>query len=295
MQNSASFWTDIKNLEMQLTKAPDSFCFAGLSEAYLKAGLIDDALYVARAGVAKHPAYLAGQRAFSLACHAKGLDEEALAALLRIVAAVPEDVSSQKLLALLLIKAGKRESAIQVYQIALEFAPEDVECRLQLESLERSAGSAAFYDEDVEEIIEDLEILDEFDEEYLETESLQAKAAHDPLATVTLAELYVTQGYVNKALEIYRAIQDENPADRTIKERVTELETLYAGLTDPLEKCDDCCEEGGASGAVISAPVADIFMATAPLPAVPLQGISDNARATLDGWLDNIRRIKSCR
>lgn len=50
MQDSASFWTDIKNLEEQLAKSPDSFCFARLSDVYLKVGLVDDALHVARQG-----------------------------------------------------------------------------------------------------------------------------------------------------------------------------------------------------------------------------------------------------
>jgi len=55
MRDSASFWTDIKNLEEQLAKNPDSLCFARLSEIYLKTGLIDDALHTARLGVTKHP------------------------------------------------------------------------------------------------------------------------------------------------------------------------------------------------------------------------------------------------
>jgi len=272
MQDSASFWTDIQKLEEQLSKAPGSFCFAGLSTVYLKVGLIDDALHMAREGVAKHPDYLAGQRALALACHAKGLNDEALASLQRIVVALPEDVQSQKLLGRLLVEAGKQESALQVYRTVLEFDPEDVECRLQLESLERltRATESAFMsdegDEDDEEIIEDLEILDEFDEEYSETEHLSSETRHDPLSTATLAELYVTQGYVKKALEIYRAIQDDNPVDRTINERITELEALNAGVTESVL-----------------------------VPAVPLQGTSDNALATLDGWLENIRRIKSCR
>jgi tetratricopeptide (TPR) repeat protein len=289
MQDSASFWTAIKTLEEQLSKAPDSFCFARLSSVYLKAGLIDDALHVAREGIAKHPDYLAGQRALSTACHAKGLNDEALAALQRIVVAIPEDIPSQKLLGRLLVEAGDQDSALQVFRIALEFAPEDVECRLQLESLERSAEAAECasisedgdeengydeYDENDEEIIEDLEILEEFDEEFSETEPLVPDTAHDPLLTATLAELYVKQGYINKALEIYRAILNDNPMDQAIKERVAELE---AALTESLEIPDDTVEFESST------------------LAVPLQGIADNARATLDGWLENIRRIKSCR
>ena len=337
MQDSASFWTAIKTLEEQLSKAPDSFCFARLSSVYLKAGLIDDALHVAREGIAKHPDYLAGLRALSTACHAKGLNDEALAALQRIVVAIPEDIPSQKLLGRLLVEAGDQESALQVFRIALQFAPDDVECRLQLESLERSAVAAecAFISDDVdednefdeydendendEEIIEDLEILEEFDEEYLETEPLVPETAYDPLLTATLAELYVKQGYINKALEIYRTILNDNPMDQAIEVRVAELE---AALTESVGKSDDTVEEEDDEVPALRTPAEDFFQATAPIsvpepdtlplfeshqawadvsafessaPAVPLQGIADNARATLDGWLENIRRIKSCR
>ncbi|MEI7817338.1 MAG: hypothetical protein WCI45_09130, partial [Desulfuromonadales bacterium] len=78
MQDSASFWTDIKAFEDQLASLPDSFCFAKLSDVYLKVGLIDDALHVARRGCMIHPRYLSGLRALSEACHAKGLDNEAI-------------------------------------------------------------------------------------------------------------------------------------------------------------------------------------------------------------------------
>jgi tetratricopeptide (TPR) repeat protein len=304
MQDSASFWTDIKKLEEQLAKAPESFCFADLSSVYLKAGLIEDALYVARLGVAKHPEYLAGQRALSQACHAKGLNDEALTALKRIVVAIPEDVSSQKLLGRLLIESGEAEAAVKVYRIAQEFAPEDVECRLQLESLERSgetAGSAFTacdgddFTEGDEEIIEDLEILEEFDEGTSGTDPLLTESDHDPLSTVTLAELYVKQGFIHKALEIYRAILVDNPVDQAIEKRLTELEALDADQTECDEKYDDACENEGDDVPVISTSGGELFSATASSPVMPLQGIADNALATLDGWLENIRRIKSCR
>jgi tetratricopeptide (TPR) repeat protein len=301
MQNPASFWTEIKCLEEQLSKAPDSFCFAGLSTVYLKAGLIDDALHVARQGVAKYPCYLAGQRALSLVCLAKGLGDEAMAALQRIVAALPEDVSSQLQLGRLLVEAGDQVSAIKVYRIALEFAPEDVECRLQLESLERLPGSTTSlsdddYDEsDDDEIIEDLEILEEFDEEYTEAEPQLSDTAHDPLSTVTLAELYVTQGFIKKALEIYHAILVDNPLDQAINERITELQALDTGVTESVAQCDDNFDDEAYDEAVFTAPAEELFLATAPVPTVPLQGVADNALATLDGWLENIRRIKSCR
>ena len=261
MQDSASFWTDIKNLEEQLAKSPDSFCFARLSGVYLKVGLVDDALHVARQGVMKHPRYLSGQRALSLACHAKGLNDEALAALKLVTEAMPEDVPSQKLLGRLLAEAGNQDTACQAFRTALEFAPDDVECLIELGSLERLAGvteSTLEPDEGDEEIIEDLEILEELDileedqPEQPESEfqfqeapagsETVAAPHHDPLSTGTLAELYVSQGFIHKALGIYRAILADNPADRVTAERVAELEVLEAGPVKTDTEIDDTDE-----------------------------------------------------
>lgn len=338
MQDSATFWTDIKNLEELLAKDPDSLCFARLSEVYLKVGLIDDALHAARLGVMKHPRYLSGQRALSLACHAKGLNDEALAALKLVAEALPEDISSQKLLGRLSAEAGDRDAACRAFRTALEFAPEDIESRIELESLEGSAGETASVRETVEDdeaVIEDLEMLEEIEvleDEQPESELLShdvppapdtaAAPHHDPLSTGTLAELYVKQGFIHKALEIYRAILADNPADQLIGERVVELEALESAVSEPAAELDDAFEVEAEEETVFSMP-SDAFnqrieavampesgdfsgfelqQASADVPgfgsdASPLhsEGVADNALAALDGWLENIRRIKACR
>jgi tetratricopeptide (TPR) repeat protein len=337
MQESASFWTDIKDLESRLAKSPGSFCFARLSEVYLKVGLVDDALHVARQGVKKHPRYLSGQRALSLACHAKGINDEARAALMLITEAMPEDVSSQKLLGRLLSEAGDQEAACQAFRRVLEFAPDDVESRIELEALERSAGiaSSPVDSDDDEEIIEDLEILEETDvpedeqpeplvrlREVPAGSDIAAPLHHDPLSTGTLAELYVRQGFIHKALEIYRAILDDNPADQVTAGRVAELEELEAGAAEPDTEVDETVEEEAGDESAFGMPAEAFFQETGvagvqepsgtPAPerrqayeevsgeesgasSPPLKGRADNALAVLDGWLENIGRIKSCR
>ncbi len=342
MQESASFRTEIESLEDQLAETPDSFCFARLSEAYLKMGQIDDALRVARLGVTKHPRYLSGQKALSLACHAKGLDDEALAALELITDAVPEDVTSQKLLGRLYAAAGNQDAACRSFRTALEFAPDDPECGIELEALARPSvmTEAAFgpdgYEEEEEEIIEDLEIYEEIDilEDYegeSESEFLSqetppesdvATASHndDPLSTVTLAELYVRQGYINKALDIYRALLADNPADLAMAARVDELEALETGGSKPESEDDSAFDEDAVDDpdfSMLFETAAHEAGTTANLDAVALpdgedrqadaaftdsestvssqpQAGSGNALATLDGWLENVGKIKSC-
>jgi len=323
-QDNASFWAYIKNYEERLTQNPDSYIFAHLSDVYLKVGLIDDALYTARQGVARYPGYVAGLRSLALACHAKGLLAESREALEKVVAALPEDREAQKLLGRLLSMNCNNMDAARAFRTVLEFYPDDVECRFELEALERSIptsqvdvskgsavqmgfaepasyqqddGFVAFAEEigESDEIIEDVEILEMDEADLVEVDETEYGVAplaatverpHDPLSTVTLAELYVQQGFIDKALEIYHVILADNPTNSDVQSRIAQLEyqePAESAVAQHFESSDDF-----AAGWVLQKE-------TAAISVPPAQGEADNAVFVLEGWLDNIRRMKACR
>ena len=305
----SSFTDEIKVYEERLANNPDSLLFARLAQAYLDAGRGDEALLTARSGVARFPAFVAGQRVLAQACHARGLSDECRGALEKVVAAIPEDALAQKLLGRLLKESGDIVAARRAFATVLEFNPQDAECLQELALLEHSgheapaavlaAGGAAFAagaalgEMGEEEVIEDIEIL-EFDEADLvedeksaeghSPDALVAPEEHeDPLSTATLAELYVQQGHIDKALEIYRTVSTENHAGR-----IAELEAMTA--------------TAAAAAAVSSfSPAMAATAATVQEhellqePTLPAAGRSDAMIATLQGWLENIGRIRSCR
>ncbi|GFE60859.1 lipopolysaccharide assembly protein LapB [Geobacter sp. AOG2] len=328
-QDSGSFWTDIKAYEERLAANPDSFCFARLAEIYLKVGLTDDALHVARKGVIRHPGHIAGQRALAMACHAKGLTDECRSALEQVVTAIPEDMEALKLLGRLYAGSGDDRAAVEILNIVLDLNPDDDECRLELEALVRNTQQIATtglapeadivmasrerrdsefvaYD-DEDEIIEDLDIL-ELDEGDLieeisvgnEEEAERAEAVHhDPLSTTTLAELYVQQGFVSKALAIYQTILADDPANSVALTRIAELSATEASRTKPwddaaLAVSDDFeqAEFGDSDEVRVEPPPAASTVADSGLQS---RGEAGNALATLEEWLENIRRIKACR
>ena len=301
-------------------------------------GLVDDALQLRGRGLQNILRYLAGQRALSLACHAKGLIDECRVALKRVTEALPEDHRSQKLLGRLSAEGGDLNAARLAFRTALEFVPDDVECRIELEMLEHSGGSTfdgtAALPVDNEEILEDLEIIEDEEPDtglYRREPETAAVAPlephHDPLSTATLAELYVTQGFIHKALDIYRSIQTENPGNSLVRARIAalELQDLVAaaapeGTADfSAEEFDEDESEWGTVPAfevrsalheeILSAATGDSGVAELPVPeaapwaaltesdraVIPSHGSADNALFALDGWLENIRRIKSCR
>ncbi len=286
-KKDASFWSDIKTLDERLKKDPESFCFARLSEIYLKVGLVADALHTARAGVARHPGYLAGQRALGLACNASGLQDEARAILGHVTAAIPEDVDAQKILADLHVTSGDLDSAIRAYATVLEFRPDDKIASTELEALRQAGGTyppvsrpeaivappvfATIAIEEDEEIIE-LSDSDVYEEQIEETVAESSEFGsgiavpsdrHDPLSTLTLAELYEKQGFISKALDIYRSILSDDPANAQLLAKVAELEggapeaenvTEDEALTDFEEETEitERVYSAAASGAVES-------------------------------------------
>jgi len=45
----------------------------------------------------------------------------------------------------------------------------------------------------------------------------------EPVATKTLAEIYLQQGHLQEAYEIYKALAEKDPCDQEIQKRVEEL------------------------------------------------------------------------
>lgn len=316
-KKDSSSWAEIKLLDERLAREPDSFCFARLSEIYLKVGLVADALHTARQGVAKHPGFLAGQRALAMACDANGLREESRIILERVTAAMPEDTDAQKLLASLSVEAGDNASAIRAYTTLLDFRPDDVQSKALLEELQQAEPGAALQvampsepvvsqDMIAEEVAEDVYELSEddivYDEEQEELEPAAAPAAdmsspvhHDPLSTLTLAELYEQQGFIVKALDIYRTILADDPANAQLQAKISLLEQQEPAAENPPQQPEapGVADEYEPS---VSAALEDI---SAPLDSrlfSPLaHQVADNVLGTLDSWLENIRRIKACR
>jgi cytochrome c-type biogenesis protein CcmH/NrfG len=352
-KKDSSSWSEIKSLDERLAREPDSFCFARLSEIYLKVGLVADALHSARQGVAKHPGYLAGQRALAMACNANDLREESRTLLEKVTAAVPEDTEAQKLLATLYVDAGDTSSAIRAYTTLLDFRPDDVQSRTRLEELQGAESSrpsriarpsgpvaghdkiSAYAEEVIYELSEDDVVHDEDESPLMEQEAVAPVVAavpaadhHDPLSTLTLAELYEQQGFVAKALAIYRTILADDPANPQLRTKVATLEQQVSAAENPPEQFEIPDTEEDLE----PLPVAAIEVVVAPAktrlkaepvlegrtPAEPerfasaafedmpapvaardfsplVHSHADNVMGTLDSWLENIRRIKACR
>lgn len=268
VEDALSFWTEIQRYEDMLAADAKSLCFAPLSELYRKLGLLDDAIMVAEKGCAAHPDLPAGFLALGTACYAKGLAGQARSALERAVALQPNHLQALKLLGQIYVEQNEVVLARKVLEQALQQDPDDLESSLLLNSVATTPSH-----EEPEEVLEDLEIIEELEEvveemveEGVEPALSQAPAAAapladddiwaiedleevevepssprseaatpDPLTTATLAELYVSQGFIEKALGIYRELITAHPSNSQYRLRCAELQEMLELQQMPAE------------------------------------------------------------
>ncbi len=342
-KDSASFWAGIKKYEDILSRDPMAYSFAPLADIYRKLGLPDEAIAIARRGVALHPEFAAGQMSLALACLEKGLVDEARRAFEVVVRITPENLDAQRKLADIYSSAGNSTAAERCLRIAADLEPDGeavpttppgepvvpaVTAGPTLD-LPVESPAQAFAEMEEEDLLdaEILELTDDLIEEESYTDetfapfaaaperpSLQAAretvrlgsavaaAVSEPVPapalgeslqepgmaphveeesqpavmTATIAELFISQGMIDKGVGVYRELLRENPDNEGHRARLREL-TATSG--------------SGAADVAIPAETAGFGSVTETLPST---GERDTL-GLLEGWLSNIGRMRACR
>ncbi len=118
---------------------PTSRVFAPLAEAYRRAGLIDEAIEIAREGLRVHPAFVGGRVALSRALFEKQLYAEVAEQMGPVVQDVPDNLVAQRLFADSCLMLGRLMEALSAYKMLLYFAPQDFETAQIVQELEVKA------------------------------------------------------------------------------------------------------------------------------------------------------------
>jgi tetratricopeptide (TPR) repeat protein len=118
---------------------PSSRVFAPLAEAYRKAGLVDEAIEIAREGLLAHPSFVGGRVALARALFDKKLYEDVVLELSSMIRDVPDNLVAQRLLAESYLMLGKLMEALEVYKMLLYFMPQDQETSKIVKELETEA------------------------------------------------------------------------------------------------------------------------------------------------------------
>jgi len=295
--DAASVLTEIKKYEDTLMKDPASYCFAPLAELYRKMGSLDDAITTAKQGCELHPDYVGGFMALGRAYFEKGMKAECRAALERVVGITPDNLLALKLLSHLYLAQGETAAAGKVLRSILSQSPEDRESQALFDSL--TSGEVELEEEEFIEELTDEDLLD--DEDLLADEEFQVSPAEtgapggndevvtekkNPISTSTLAELYVSQGFMTHALTIYREMLDADPDNADLKKRVDELALAVAkevgGVGTGLPEDEEAVTESAVMAGAAGYHPAGMEMTAAVT--------EDRVIETLEKWLDTIRR-----
>ncbi len=118
---------------------PTSRVFAPLAEAYRKAGLVDEAIEIAREGLQVHPNFVGGLVALARALFDKKLYEEVITELTPIIQDVPDNLVAQRLLAESCLMLGRVAEALGAFKMLLYFSPGDEETAELVRELEAQA------------------------------------------------------------------------------------------------------------------------------------------------------------
>ena len=76
----------------------------------------------------------------------------------------------------------------------------------------------------------------------IEAHQVQPEGGREELATVTMAELYIEQGYPEKALKVYQDILASDPENLEIKKRIEELSEQSKSPPSPGNQLDKRAE-----------------------------------------------------
>lgn len=115
----------IDDLRRRLDKEPGSRLFAQLAEELRKAGELDEAISVARDGLAKHPAYASARMTLGRALFDLGDLQAARTELEIVVAAAPDNILACRLLGEALEGLSLYDDAAARYRTVLALAPGD--------------------------------------------------------------------------------------------------------------------------------------------------------------------------
>jgi len=134
-KNSPILYSYLKKYQQD----PTSKVFAPLAEAYRKAGLIKEAVEIAREGLQVHPGFVGGRVALARALFDQGDYEEVTIELRPVVENVPDNLVAQKLLGESYLMLSRPADALATFKILLYYQPNDTELAGLVSELEEQA------------------------------------------------------------------------------------------------------------------------------------------------------------
>ncbi|MEW6442525.1 MAG: tetratricopeptide repeat protein [bacterium] len=193
---------EIARYEQILSREPCSLVFAALSEAYRKRRMLSQAIEVCRRGLRSHPRFASGRVALARAYFDAGQVELCRQELEKVIVTVPDNLVALRLLA-------------AIYRDRSDLGRLEPTAR-QILALDPGDGEAAESLEWARSLRKGIALNDE------------KGCGSREIVTRTLAEIYASQGYLERAVEIYGWLCRREPENAPCGERLAQLREKLA-------------------------------------------------------------------
>lgn len=206
-----------------LVKDPYSTVFAALSDIYRTFGLHEEAVAVAQKGSEMLPAYAPGFVALGRALAEKGDPAAASYAYRQALALDPVNLAALTGLASSCLGCGQKEEALALLTQAQSIDPDDEVVKQLFPVVKKLAAlpSPASAPSVQSSLVPPHEMT-----KVVEEEPSDRGVGATPLpsiATATLADIYIRQGFFERALKVFSDLLVEDPRNTEIRRRYDEL------------------------------------------------------------------------
>ena len=197
--------TRLDDLKARWDREPSSRAFMALSEEYRRLGRLAEAEKTCREGLQRHPHYHSARVLLGRTLLEMDRLEEAAAEFRAVLEVEPQNLLAGRLLAGIYRSQGHWEQALETFRHLQTFYPDDSEVRTQVYQLERGPGPASG------------------DASGVGGSGSFASPAEGTLATNTLAEIYLRQGLVDRAIAVYENMLRADPDNQAVHRRMAEI------------------------------------------------------------------------
>ncbi len=249
-----------------LAKDPYSTIFVPLSEAYRQLDMLDEAVEVARQGIIDNPTVVPGYVALGSAFAAQGLDDQAIGEFEKALILDNQHLPALKELAKMKLARQESDGALELLERAKAVKGNDPEVLKLLAAMATSRPAAA------PAMARSLTlaapatagvfVIDEAQDPV--AEASDAGKTVEPIATATLAEIYIRQGLPQKALKVYRDLLKAEPHNDPLRQKLILLKQQIDGQEVPALGNETLLVTESAEGAL---PAEEVVSAEEPLPA----------------------------
>ena len=197
--------------------------------------MFEKAVEVCEKGVRHNPFYTSGYVVQGKCFFDMGATDASENPFLKALNLDENNLVALKYLGMIFVERGEAQRAREKFKHILALDPDNKEIMTKLEALRE------------EELPAEPVRLREVDDEGFEGATITLGGGDDTsnqLATVTLADIYASQGYKDKAIRIYREVLDEHPSNELVQEKLAQLEgrssfaTLDSVIEDEIEDDD---------------------------------------------------------